>query len=56
MDKTWRTSVSQWMGTYWDTVIDLWTAESGKSDLILSVRVHEAVDGYRFAVNGLYVP
>jgi hypothetical protein len=44
------------MDGYWDIVVDLWTAESGKSDLILSVRVFEEGDGYRFDVDGVFVP
>jgi len=44
------------MGSYWDAIVDLWTAESGKSDLVLTVRVFEEGDGSRFEVNGVYVP
>src|SRR5262245_47277627 len=32
-DETWESSTSQWMGTHWDVVVDLWTVESGRSDL-----------------------
>ena len=34
-DDTWRTSVAQWMGTHWEILVDLWTAEEGRSDLVL---------------------
>lgn len=55
--ETWNTSVAQWMGTYWDCLVDLWTAESGESDLVLSVRVFETEkSGYRFEVDSVHVP
>jgi hypothetical protein len=55
-DESWTSSVTQWMGSHWDALVDLWTAESGKSDLVLSVRVFEEGKGFRFEVNGVYVP
>lgn len=53
---TWRTSVAQWMGTHWEVLVDLWTAESGPSDLVLSARVYETADGFRVDVGSVYVP
>lgn len=38
-DETWSSSIAQWMGTHWDVLVDLWTVESGASDLVLSLRV-----------------
>lgn len=55
-DETWRTSVAQWNGPYWDVLVDLWTVESGRSDMALSLWVYEADGGFRFQVNSLYVP
>jgi hypothetical protein len=55
-DETWGRSVSQWMGPYWDVLVDLWTIESGESDLALSVRVFEAREGFRFEVDSVRVP
>lgn len=55
-DETWRTSVAQWMGTHWDVLVDLWTAESGSSDLVLSARVRESGDGFQVEINSVYVP
>ncbi len=52
----WRSSVSQWMGTHWDVLVDLWTVESGESDMVLSVRVFEAGSGFRIEVDSVYVP
>lgn len=53
---TWETSVCQWMREYWDALIDLYTSEEGASDLVLSVRVYEAAEGYEFQVESVYVP
>lgn len=53
---TWTTSATQWMGAYWDALIDLWTAESGRSDLALSVRVFERAGTFEYVVFGAYVP
>jgi len=55
-DDTWTTSVCQWMGTRWDVLLDLWTRDSGASDLVLGLRVFEADAGFRFEVQLLYVP
>jgi hypothetical protein len=55
-DETWQTSVAQWMGTHWDVLIDLWTTEEGRSDLVLAGRVEETNDGPRFSVSMVYVP
>jgi hypothetical protein len=55
-DDTWDSSVAQWMGTHWDVLVDLWTVESGQSDLVLDVRVVETDDGFRFEIGPLYVP
>ena len=55
-DDTWDTSVSQWMGRHWDVLVDLWTVESGESDLVLAARVLPKEDGYSIEVGGVYVP
>jgi hypothetical protein len=55
-DETWESSASQWMGTHWEVVVDLWTLESGKSDLVLALRIHEAGAGFRFEIESLHVP
>jgi hypothetical protein len=55
-DETWDSSVAQWTGTQWHVHVDLWTVESGSSDLVLDVRVIETDDGFRFEVGPLYVP
>jgi hypothetical protein len=55
-EEVWAFSASQWMGTHWEVLIDLFTKESGASDLVLSVRVHESEDGYRYEVDSVHVP
>lgn len=55
-DDTWQTSVAQWMGTHWDILIDLWTAEEGRSDLVLGGRIVETSAGPRLTVDMVYVP
>ena len=55
-DDTWNSSVSQWMGTHWEVLMDLWTIESGASDLVLSVFVFETGDGFRFEIDSVHVP
>ena len=56
-DDVWRTSVAQWTGgTHWQVLVDLWTAEEGRSDLVLEVDVEQTGAGPRAAVRGVYVP
>lgn len=55
-DETWETSIAQWMGTHWDVLVDLWTVESGGSDLALSARVFEDRGGFRIEIDSVHVP
>jgi hypothetical protein len=55
-DETWSTSVSQWMGTHWDVLVDLWTVESEQSDLVLFARVFEIEGGFRIEIDSVHVP
>jgi hypothetical protein len=55
-DEAWNTSVCQWMEAHWDVLVDLWTAESGRSDLVLAVRVFEADGEHRFEIDSVHVP
>ena len=55
-DESWNSSVSQWMGTHWDVLVDLWTVESGRSDLVLHMRVFEAKTEFRFEIDSVHVP
>ena len=55
-EEAWETSVCQWMGGYWDALIDLYTVEEGASDLAVFVRVYEIAHGYQFQVQSVHVP
>lgn len=55
-EEAWKSSVAQWMGTHWEVLIDLWTAESGRSDLVLHIDVFDQSSGYEFRVVSIYVP
>ncbi|MES2759026.1 MAG: hypothetical protein V4693_16755 [Pseudomonadota bacterium] len=43
---SWDTSVCIWMGEQWDVLVDLWTKEEGRSDLVLQVHVSEVGGQY----------
>ncbi len=53
---TWKSSVAQWMGGYWDVLVDLWTEAEGPSDLVLSVRVTESDGSFEYEVQLVFVP
>jgi hypothetical protein len=55
-EDTWSTSVAQWMGMHWEVLVDLWTAEEGRSDLVLHARVFEGLDEYEIEIDGIWVP
>jgi hypothetical protein len=52
-EETWESSVCIWSGHHWDVLIDLWTLEEGRSDLIL--HAHVATSG-TVSVHAVYVP
>ncbi len=54
--ETWQTSVAQWYGPHWEILLDLWTAEEGRSDLVLGGRIVESESGPRFTIHMVYVP
>ncbi len=55
-DAAWNTSVSQWMGDHWNVLVDIWTEESGASDMVLAARVFESEDGFRVVIDSVHVP
>lgn len=55
-DETWQSSVSLWMNGYWQVLVDLYTSNGGRSDLVLGVRVHEKDSAYVFEVRYVHVP
>ena len=54
--ESWDTSVAMWMGTGWQVLVDLWSKEEGRTDLVMDAFVAEVDDGYHFKVNFVYVP
>lgn len=54
-EETWESSVCIRAGTHWDAIIDLWTREEGRSDLVLHAHVTE-VPGFSVKVHLVYVP
>jgi hypothetical protein len=55
-EASWETSVAQWIDPHWDVFVDLWTVESGCSDMVLHLQVLEMGDGFRFEIYMIYVP
>jgi len=55
-EQSWESSVCIWYGMYWDALVDLWTEEEGRSDLVMNVRITEAEDEFKFDVHMVYVP
>lgn len=57
-DDTWRTSVVMWeRRTRWGVLVDLRTAEEGRSDLVLHAYVHETeASEYEIEIFSVYVP
>jgi hypothetical protein len=54
--ETWDSSVTQWTGTKWLVLVDLRTAEEGRSDLVLEAEVLEDSEGFRYSLHAVYVP
>ncbi len=54
--ESWETSLAQWMGDHWEVLVDLWTKEEGRSDLVLSLKVAEIGGEPRFSVRSVHVP
>ncbi|MEV4266406.1 hypothetical protein [Kribbella sp. NPDC049584] len=56
-DAAWDTSVAMWQGDHWSCLVDLWTAEEGRSDLVLEVAISEDDEtAFRFRPYLVYVP
>lgn len=55
-EQAWDSSEAQWMGDRWDVLVDLWTKESGPSDMVLDAKVKEIGDGIRVEIHAVYVP
>ena len=48
--------MAQWMGSHWDVLIDLWSAEEGRTDLVLDARVQLVGEDPLVTVHAIYVP
>jgi hypothetical protein len=55
-EESWQTSCCQWTIGHWDALVDLWTDEEGRSDLVLFLRVVDTSEGPQFTVESLHVP
>ena len=55
-EATWESSVCIWAGGHWDVLVDLWTQEEGRSDLVLHAQVVETHPGISVIVHLVYVP
>jgi hypothetical protein len=55
-EETWDSSICMWHGDFWDALVDLWTREEGRSDLVLSARVREDKLGFAYQIQLVYVP
>jgi hypothetical protein len=55
-EETWQSSVCLWYGDHWEALVDLWTREEGRSDLVLHCRVLESAQGFFISVHLVYVP
>jgi hypothetical protein len=55
-EESWHTSVAQWMESYWDVLVDLWTDQEGRSDLVLHARVFEIGNDFEIEIDSISVP
>jgi len=55
-EEAWETSIFLWMNDYWDVLIDLFTKDEGRSDLVLHARVFETGLDFKFVIDSVHVP
>lgn len=55
-NEAWDASVCIWYGEVWDVLVDLYTEEEGRSDLVLHLHIRELDGEYRYEVVSAYVP
>jgi hypothetical protein len=55
-ERSWDTSIYSWQLDHWDVLVDLFTREEGRSDLVMQVKVVEDGPGFMFNVHLVYVP
>ena len=54
-DKSWDHSICCWTGDFWEVLVDLFSEEEGRSDLVLHVRVFDH-DELVVELHDVYVP
>ena len=55
--ESWNSSVCLYMEDHrWDAIIDLFTEEEGRSDLIIDLRIYMRNDHYLYEIIDIYVP
>jgi hypothetical protein len=54
--ETWDSSVCIRSGDRWDALVDLWTEEEGRSDLVLHAHVVPTGSAFVVEVHAVYVP
>lgn len=55
-EESWHTSVCLWQHDRWGVLVDLFSVEEGRSDLVLDVDVYEEGSGFGFRAHFVYVP
>jgi hypothetical protein len=55
-DECWDSSVAMWQQGYWQTIVDLWSEEEGRIDLVLETEISESNGDFVFVVYSVYVP
>ena len=55
-EDTWASSVCIWTGNHWDALVDLWTKEEGRSDLVLHAKVFDEKPGFLVRIHLVHVP
>jgi hypothetical protein len=53
---TWESSACIWAGDHWDAIVDLWTEEEGRSDMVLHAFVFPTGSAFSIEVHAVYVP
>lgn len=60
-EESWNSSVCSYFGEdnedhFWKAIVDLFTEEEGRSDLIISLNIYKHDDHYTYEITGIYVP
>jgi len=55
-DEAWQSSIYLRDEGFWEVLVDLFTVEEGRSDLVLLTRVFERGDAYEFEPWSIHVP